>query len=124
MRKLICGLLLLLPALANADWLTFHSTPMYAYTIKKVQFTQASGSNNGVILFWVNEYEADGNPNTRFTYEFSPSGGMSFEQAKMFHSMLMTAYTTGQKILIGIPGTGVSPVQNVANAFDTIRLVE
>jgi hypothetical protein len=124
MKNLFGILFLLLPLFAHADWLTFHSTPQYAYSIQKIQFQEATSSNNGAVLFWVNEYAADGSPDTRFSYEFPFSVGMPFEQAKMFGAMLMTAYSTGAKIMIGLPGTAISPTLNAANAFNSLRTVQ
>lgn len=121
--KKIFGLVFLLPLFSHADWLTFHSSPQYSYTIQKIQFQEATSSNNGAVLFWTQEYAADGSPDTRFAYEFPFSGGILLEQAKMFYSTLLTANSTGAKVMIGLPGIAIAPTLNVANAFNTLRIV-
>ena len=118
-------LLGLLPKLANADWVKFGSTTEFGFTIMKIQFVPASGTGTGLVKFWTNEYNST-NPNVNFFYTFSSGDGITFDQAKMILSILMTAQSSGAKVQVAIPGAGTdfsNGLINGDNIISTIRLV-
>jgi hypothetical protein len=111
--------LLLIPFYAKADWIGTSSVPT-RFTIKNVQFA------SGVVKFWVNEY--DQSSPTTFYITYPSSGGVAFEEAKVYMSLLLTAYSTGKSIHISVQDNGstsiFTPVSGTPNLFTTIKVVD